>query len=132
MLTCNTCPALLCPAGIAWFSAICDALGMETASTYQRLLLELCPRLLKGPFDDGERQAVGLERELYSTAMWDPALQQAAAEAIAAAERGHPPAKLGSPTAVAPLDDVGKLQQLASRLADMLDIEMAAARQGAP
>lgn len=37
-------PAL---AGVAWFQAICDSLGVDAGPAFRSLLLELCPDLLK-------------------------------------------------------------------------------------
>lgn len=118
--------------GVAWFSRICAALGVEPGPSFQKLLLTLTPGLLKGPYNDAERQEVGLPQQWYFTALWEPDLRQAAAEVLAAAERGGQPAPLPasmrSGTALAPVREPEKLRQLAARLAAVLDLELAASR----
>ena len=105
---------------------------MEPGPSFQKLLLTLTPGLLKGPYNDAERQEVGLPQQWYFTALWEPDLRQAAAEALAAAERGGQPAPLPasmrSGTALAPVREPEKLRQLAARLAAVLDLELAASR----
>jgi hypothetical protein len=70
---------------------------------------------------------VGLPPDWYTPALWEPGMRAAAEEAVAAAERG---ARAAAPSgaALAPVSDLGKLQQLAGRLAAMLDVEVAGSR----
>lgn len=119
--------------GVTWFTALCAALDCEPGPAFRTLLVELLPGLLKGPFNDVERQVVGLPRELYDINLWphtEMAAAKAALEAVVAAERAGEPASVvvkseESRTALAPLGDQPRLRQLAARLAAMVDLEMA-------
>ena len=64
-------------AGVAWFQAISDALGVDPGPTFRSLLLELCPDLLKGPFNHDERGVAGLPRSWYDPTLWPQHEQQA-------------------------------------------------------
>ena len=99
--------------GVAWFRWICSALGVDPGAAYRRLLLQLCPDLLKGPFNDEGRREVGLEQGWYDTELWPAEQREAAvgarqkqaagAAAAAAAARGGeagdppPPVVSGQP-----------------------------------
>ena len=131
-------PACLPIAGVTWFAAVCAALGQQDpAPAFRALILELCPGLLKGPFNDTERQMVGLQRDWYDAGLWEPEQAAAASAALAAAvaaERAGQPAPAAVPpgdtsvAALAPVSDPQLLQQLAARLASMLDLEVGNAR----
>ena len=101
--------------GITWFTAICAALGAEPGEAYRQLLLELCPGLLNGPFNEPERQEVGLPREWYI----GEDLQRAAAAAL---KQQHVPPAVGS--SLAPVADGEQLRQLAARLQLVLGLEV--------
>lgn len=123
-------------AGVTWFNAICAALGADPGPAYRSLLLGLCPGLLKGPFNDAERGAVGLPVAWYDPQHWKPELRAAAEAAAAAAGRAQ---QLGAVTpaagtagvpaeaaaaALAPVGDTEALQELAVRLRAMLGLEL--------
>lgn len=102
---------------------------MDPGPTFRRLLLDLCPGLLKGPFNDAERQLVGLPAAWYDARLWEPELRDAAAAAVAVASKaeyaGTPAAAAGSAAAaLAPVTQPERLQQIAARLAAMLDLEV--------
>ncbi|KAL4448088.1 hypothetical protein ABPG75_005307 [Micractinium tetrahymenae] len=117
--------------GVTWFSAICKALGITPGPAFRRLLLDYCPGLLKGPFNDSERALVGLQPELYDVRLWPAAEAEAAAAAVAAAaveeREGRPHAAAvgsgGGGGAMLPLADERQMRQLAARLGAMLDLE---------
>ncbi|GAB4823905.1 hypothetical protein N2152v2_010951 [Parachlorella kessleri] len=64
--------------GVSWFQAISDALGVDPGPTFRSLLLELCPDLLKGPFNHDERGVAGLPRSWYDLTLWPQHERQAA------------------------------------------------------
>ena len=120
-------PAPECP--VCRFHAICAGAGVDPGPTFRRLLLDLCPGLLKGPFNDAERQLVGLPAAWYDARLWEPELRDAAAAAVAVASKaeyaGTPAAAAGSAAAaLAPVTQPERLQQIAARLAAMLDLEV--------
>ncbi|KAL4444897.1 hypothetical protein ABPG77_003947 [Micractinium sp. CCAP 211/92] len=121
--------------GVTWFSAICQALGTEPGAAFRRLLLDYCPGLLKGPFNDGERALVGLQPELYDVRLWPEAEAEAAAAAVAAAaaaeREGRPhtvaASAAGAAAAMLPLADERQMRQLAARLGALLGLEAGSA-----
>lgn len=114
------------------FHAICAGAGADPGPTFRRLLLELCPGLLKGPFNDAERQLVGLPAAWYDARLWEPELRDAAAAAVAAASKAEQAGAssaaaggaAGSVAALAPVAQPEKMRQIAARLAAMLDLEV--------
>ncbi|KAI7842362.1 hypothetical protein COHA_004002 [Chlorella ohadii] len=120
--------------GVTWFHAICAGAGVDPGPKFRRLLLELCPGLLKGPFNDAERQLVGLPAAWYDARLWEPELRDVAAAAVAAASKaeyaGAPAVAAGSAAgsavaaALAPVAEPEKLRRIAARLATMLDLEV--------
>ncbi|KAK9805659.1 hypothetical protein WJX72_010644 [[Myrmecia] bisecta] len=56
--------------GVAWFRRICSALEADPGTSFRVLLSELCPNLLKGPFNHETRVEVGLEQSWYDPSMW--------------------------------------------------------------
>lgn len=116
------------------FHAICAGAGVDPGPKFRRLLLELCPGLLKGPFNDAERQLVGLPAAWYDARLWEPELRDVAAAAVAAASKaeyaGAPAVAAGSAAgsavaaALAPVAEPEKLRRIAARLATMLDLEV--------
>jgi hypothetical protein len=63
-------------AGVVWFQRVCCALGHSPAATYRSWLAAISPDLLKGPFNHGARQEVGLPRSYYDVNQWPQELQQ--------------------------------------------------------
>lgn len=130
-MPCPPRPPPLLP-GVTWFSAICQALGAEPGRAFRGLLLDHCPGLLKGPFNDDERALVGLQPELYDPRLWPATEAEAAVAAVAAAaaaERdGRPHAAAvggGAAVAMLPLADEGRMRELAARLGALLGLEAA-------
>lgn len=117
---------------MTWFSSVCAALDADPGPAFRRLLLGLCPGLLKGPFNDAERQRVGLPADWYDPRLWadDPELQAAAEVAVAAAARGDAMASAaaaGGEGRQALLADPAVLGHLAQRLGVLLELEAGAA-----
>lgn len=56
--------------GVAWFRRTCAALGAEPGDTFRAWIGHLCPDVLKGPFNDGARVEVGLDRRWYDIKLW--------------------------------------------------------------
>lgn len=56
--------------GVAWFRAVCGAIGVDPATRFAQTLTSLCPDLLKGPFNHEAREEVGLAREWYDQELW--------------------------------------------------------------
>lgn len=68
--------------GVAWFSAICGAEGIDPGTTFARAVTELCPDLLRGgSFNHSAREEVGLLRKWYDETMWSNEWQEVAAVA---------------------------------------------------
>ena len=57
--------------GVFWFKLICKALNEDSKSVFIDTLTELCPDLLRAPFNHEKRQYVGIPREFYDESMWD-------------------------------------------------------------
>jgi hypothetical protein len=113
--------------GVAWFGAVCGALGLDPGPEFRRLLLEVCPELLKGPHNHEERENVGLRREWYDVSRWpeeEEGMREAAEAAITArlgAEGG-----VAAPAVAPPMPDE-ELRRLRDRLGAVLAAEVAAA-----
>jgi uncharacterized ferritin-like protein (DUF455 family) len=57
--------------GVYWFSRICESLEIDGRRAFVDTLTRLTPDLLRPPFNDAGRQAVGLPREYYDETLWD-------------------------------------------------------------
>lgn len=57
--------------GVHWFKAICKSLGDDSKHVFINTLTELCPDLLRPPFNHDARSLVGLPREYYDETSWE-------------------------------------------------------------
>lgn len=57
--------------GVLWFRAICESLGDDSKHVFIDTLTELCPDLLRPPFNHQARGLVGLPREYYDETTWN-------------------------------------------------------------
>jgi uncharacterized ferritin-like protein (DUF455 family) len=57
--------------GVLWFRAICSSLGDDSKDVFIQTLTELCPDLLRPPFNHNARWLVGLPREYYDETAWN-------------------------------------------------------------
>ena len=56
--------------GTYWFGAICGALEQDAQSVFVDTLTTLTPELLRPPFNNEAREAVGLPRSYYDENLW--------------------------------------------------------------
>ena len=123
--------------GVAWFSAICGAEGVDPGSTFARALMELYPDLLRGgSFNHTAREEVGLLRVWYDETLWAPEMQnkaeaahqRAKEQAIKEKESGGEVVLRGLMSAQVDKTDVleekMKTEELRKRLKAMLAIEI--------
>lgn len=66
--------------GVSWFVWLCQLLGQEPGEQFRSQLAQLCPDLLKGPFNHPERELVGLQRQWYDTSLWDESSREQAVQ----------------------------------------------------
>lgn len=57
--------------GVYWFNAICRSVGDDSKGVFIQTLTELCPDLLRAPFNHHARSSVGLPRDYYDETLWD-------------------------------------------------------------
>ena len=57
--------------GVYWFKLICKALDEDSKSVFIDTLTDLCPDLLRAPFNHEKRQYVGIPRDFYDETMWN-------------------------------------------------------------
>ena len=56
--------------GTYWFSLICDAMEQDGKQVFVDTLTTLTPELLRPPFNDEAREAVGLPKAYYDETLW--------------------------------------------------------------
>ena len=62
--------------GVYWFYAICTAQGVQPKEEFLNAVIEICPDLIKGPFNTSDRDLVGLDQEFYDERLWNRATIQ--------------------------------------------------------
>lgn len=62
--------------GTYWFGAICDSLQQDGRKVFVDTLTTLTPELLRPPFNNEAREAVGLPRAYYDENLWNESERQ--------------------------------------------------------
>ncbi len=62
--------------GTYWFGAICNALEQDDRGVFIDVLTSLTPELLRPPFSNEAREAVGLPRQFYDESLWSESDRQ--------------------------------------------------------
>ena len=107
--------------GVFWFKAICDVQGEDAKAIFLKTLADLCPDLLKGPFNHSARQSVGLPSDWYDETLWDEGIRLQMEDARQRRKNGAVTVASGNPLASHELD----LEEVRDRLSSMLQMEAA-------
>ncbi len=76
--------------GTYWFGAICGALQQDARSVFVDTLTTLTPELLRPPFNNEAREAVGLPRAYYDENLWSDSDRQRLDQIRAERKKANP------------------------------------------
>lgn len=108
--------------GVFWFRAICEVQGEDSRTLFLNTLADLCPDLLKGPFNHTARQGVGLPHDWYDETVWDEGIRHKMEDARQRRKSSAAIVRSSrSPLASHELD----LAKVRDRLSSMLEMEVA-------